>query len=137
MRGSTASKSPAAANVLMDTHTLLWALSDSELLSGEARRLLSDSEVAASVASLWELLLKKGKPGALVADPLPWWEKVVLRSGIRVLGIRQSHVIALGQLGDFHQDPFDRILVAQTMVEGALLVSKDSELAVYGVNVVW
>ena len=89
------------------------------------------------MASLWELLLKKRKAGALVADPLPWREKCVLRSGIRVLGIRQSHVIALGQLGDFHQDPFDRILVAQTMVEGALLVSKDSELAVYGVNVVW
>jgi len=98
MHGSTGSKTPAAAKVLMDTHALVWALSEPELLSAEGRRLLPDSEVAVSVASLWELLLKKGKPGALVADPLPWWEKFVLRPGIRVLGIRQSRVIALGRL---------------------------------------
>ena len=126
MDGSTGSRTPPAAKVLMDTHTFVWELSEPELLSDEARRLLPDSEVAASVASLWELPLKKGKPGALVADLVPWWEKFVVRPGIRVLSIRQSHVIALGRLGNFHKDPFDRILVAQAIVEGASLVSKDS-----------
>ena len=87
MDGSTGSRPLTVERVLMDTHTLVWALSEPELLSDKARRLLSDSEAVASVASLWELLLKKRKPGALAVEPLPWWEKFVARSGIRVLGI--------------------------------------------------
>ena len=123
--------------VLTDTHTLVWGLSDTAKLSSEARDVLSESEVFASVANLWELLLKKGKKDALLADPLPWWDKYVVRTGIPTLGIRQSHVMAIGQLPNIHKDPFDRILIAQAMVEKAVLISKDSGLAAYGVSVVW
>ncbi|MFN0104432.1 MAG: type II toxin-antitoxin system VapC family toxin [Bryobacteraceae bacterium] len=137
MPGSKASKAAVPPKALVDTHTLVWALSEPELLSEEARRALAASEVVASVASLWELLLKRGKPGALLAEPLPWWDKFVIRAGIQVIGIRQTHVMALGHLPDHHRDPFDRILVAQAMVEKAALVSKDGGLAVYGITVVW
>ena len=114
---------------LTDTHTLVWALSDPAKLSSEARDVLSESEVFASVANLWELLLKKGKKDALLEDPLPWWDKYVVRTGISTLGIRQSHVMAIGQLPNIHKDPFDRILIAQAMVEKATLISMDSGLA--------
>jgi PIN domain nuclease of toxin-antitoxin system len=121
----------------MDTHTLVWALSSPEALGGEARAALAEAPFTASVASFWELILKKSKVGALVADPLPWWEKYVVGKGIPALSIRTDHVRALASLPDLHKDPFDRVLVAQAIADGLTLVSKDLILARYGVPVVW
>ena len=123
--------------VLTDTHTLVWALSDPEALGPEARAALATSPFTASAANLWELVLKARKPGALVADPLPWWEKYVLRTGIPTLAIRVRHVLALGRLPGIHKDPFDRILVAQSLAEKFPLVSKDAHLAEYGIAMIW
>lgn len=122
---------------LADTHALVWALSDPDLLSVRARQVLGESEIIVSVASLWELVLKTGKKDALLQDPLPWWEKYVVGSRILTLAIRTSHVLALGRLPELHKDPFDRILVAQAIVERMPLVTKDSRLQQYGVAVVW
>jgi PIN domain nuclease of toxin-antitoxin system len=123
--------------VLVDTHALVWALSDPVLLSATARQILAESDVAVSVASLWELLLKSGKRDALLQDPLPWWERYVVQSQIRTLPIRISHVMALGRLPELHKDPFDRILVAQATVERLPLVTKDRQLQQYGVPTIW
>ena len=123
--------------VLTDTHTLVWALTGSEPLGAAARAALAGSPFTASVANLWELVLKMRKPGALIADPLPWWEKYVIRLGIPAIAIRNSHIRALARLPDVHKDPFDRILVAQSLAEGLTLASKDAMLAQYGVPVIW
>jgi PIN domain nuclease of toxin-antitoxin system len=123
--------------VLTDTHTLVWALSEPETLGTQARTALTDSPFMASVANLWELVLKSRKPGALVADPLPWWEKYVVRTRIPALAIRTAHIRVLAVLPEFHKDPFDRILVAQALAEGLTLATKDAVLARYGVPVVW
>lgn len=123
--------------ILTDTHTLVWALSNPEALGRGAREALASSPFTASVANLWELVLKTSKPGSLVADPLPWWEKYVVRSGIRVLAIRTRHIVSLAGLPDLHKDPFDRILVAQALTEGLTLASKDAILARYGAPLVW
>jgi PIN domain nuclease of toxin-antitoxin system len=82
-------------------------------------------------------VLKRRKPGLLVADPLAWWEKYVVRSGIRVLAIRTRHIVSLAGLPDLHKDPFDRILVAQALAERLTLASKDVILARYGAPLVW
>ena len=138
MSGQTVSRlAGAGGRVIVDTHALVWALRDPELLGTGAVEAIRSGIVSASVASLWELLIKKSKPGALLAEPLDWWARYVVGSGIRVLGIRESHVVALGGLGPYHKDPFDRILVAQAIVERATLVSKDATLAQYGISVVW
>ena len=123
--------------VLTDTHTLVWALSSDPALSAKARRAMADGMVIASVANLWELILKRGKKDALVSDPVAWWEKHVARTGIEILAIRQSHVAMLGNLPDIHKDPFDRILVAQAIVEKASLVTKDRSLAAYRIPLIW
>ena len=102
-----------------------------------ARAALAGSPFTASVANLWELVVKSRKPGTLVADPLPWWEKFVLRPGIPTLAIRTAHVRALAGLPDLHKDPFDRILVAQALAEHLTLATKDELLARYGIPVVW
>lgn len=123
--------------VLADTHSLVWALSDPRALSTKSLKVLTEAEVTASVASLWELLLKKRRKGALLADPLAWWEEFVIGANVPTLAIRTVHVLALGRLPEIHKDPFDRILVAQAIAERMPLVSKDSHLAGYGISIIW
>jgi PIN domain nuclease of toxin-antitoxin system len=123
--------------VLTDTHTLVWALADPDALGAGARAALADSPFTASVANLWELVLKARKPGTLDADPLPWWDKYVVRAGIPALAIRAAHIRKLAVLPELHKDPFDRILVAQALAEGLTLATKDTMLARYGAPVVW
>jgi PIN domain nuclease of toxin-antitoxin system len=126
-----------AVKVLTDTHTLVWALYDPAALGAGARTALAGSPFTASVANFWELVLKSHKPGALVADPLPWWEKFVIGPRIPTLAIRTAHIRRLAGLPEFHKDPFDRILVAQALAEGLTLATKDALLARYGQPVVW
>ena len=123
--------------ILTDTHTLVWALSDPEVLGAQARAALAGSPYTASVVNLWELVLNSRRGGALVADPLPWWERYVARTRIPTLAIRTAHIRALAGLPEFHKDPFDRILVAQALAEGLTLATKDAILARYGAPVVW
>ena len=98
---------------------------------------MAAAEVTASAASLWELILKAGKKDALLADPVRWWEKNVTGNGIRVLSIGVRHISLLDELPVVHRDPFDRILVAQAMIEKVPIVSKDSLFADYGIEVIW
>jgi PIN domain nuclease of toxin-antitoxin system len=98
---------------------------------------MENGDVVASVANLWELCLKSKKQDALVAEPAAWWKQFVIRTGVTTLSIRAADVLALGALPDIHKDPFDRILVAQSIVEGIPLITKDSELARYGVATIW
>jgi PIN domain nuclease of toxin-antitoxin system len=123
--------------VLTDTHTLVWALSDPAALGSGARAALAEHPFTASVVNLWELVLKSRKPGALVTDPLPWWEKYVVRLHIPTLVVRTRHIRGLAGLPDLHRDPFDRILVAQALTESLTLATKDTLLAQYGVPVIW
>jgi PIN domain nuclease of toxin-antitoxin system len=123
--------------VLTDTHSLVWALSKPELLSNHARQVLSESEVTASVVNLWELVLKMHKEGALLADPVKWWGKYISGNGIPSLSIQTTHIETLGSLALLHKDPFDRILVAQAIVEELPLVTKDASLGLYGISVIW
>ena len=126
-----------ALRVLTDTHTLVWALSKPEELSAAARKALATSSFTASVANLWELVLKARKPGALLADPLPWWEQYVTQSHIPTLAIRLTHIRSLARLPEIHKDPFDRILVAQALAEKLGLITRDRDLARYGIRVIW
>ncbi len=123
--------------LLLDTHTLVWALASPERLGRKGAKLLPQGDVVASAANLWELVLKAGKKDALVTEPVRWWARYVTGTGITVLPIRTAHVIALAQLPEIHKDPFDRILVAQAICENRVLVSRDAVLARYGVAVIW
>ena len=123
--------------VLTDTHTLVWALTGSEPVGAAARSALAGSPFTASVVNLWELVLKSRKPGALVGDPVPWWEKYVIAQRIPTLPIRTKHIRRLAKLPELHKDPFDRILLAQALAEGLTLATKDAMFARYGVLVIW
>ena len=119
---------------LLDTHALVWAVAEPHRLAPAVRLLVENQEYAMSVASLWELINKKGKRDAPVKDPAAWWHRYVVEPQTPVIPIRSSHVLYLDQLPWHHRDPYDRILMAQSIVEKMPLVTADAEIRKYGID---
>jgi PIN domain nuclease of toxin-antitoxin system len=111
---------------LLDTHAFVWAINDPDRLSPAARHVIENGEFVVSGASLWEMIVKKGRSTALVTDPLPWWRTYVPRTGVKVLPINPDHIEHLDTLPGPNWDPFDRILICQCIVNGLCLVTKDA-----------
>jgi PIN domain nuclease of toxin-antitoxin system len=122
--------------VLLDTHALLWWVTDDQRLSPTARDAIRTADVAVSVASLWEIEIKRGL-GRIEADLGALVREISQTDGFRILQIRPTHVLTLGELPQLHKDPFDRMLVAQAVRDGRALVTRDTALAAYPVDVVW
>lgn len=119
--------------LLLDTHALLWATSDSNALSAEAREHIASEEniVFVSLVSLWELRIKE----SLQKIKLPsLFYKNLQPAGFELLPLLLSHIEALGRLPLYHRDPFDRMLVAQARCEQLTLVTRDEEIKKYDVN---
>jgi len=126
--------------LLLDTHTFIWWDSTPSQLSPHVLALCQDptNTLYLSVASVWELQIKAqlGK----VTLRLPLAEILAHQqqtNHLRLLAIDVAHVLALEELPTPHKDPFDRLLVAQANLEGALLVSRDPIFGHYAVQVVW
>jgi PIN domain nuclease of toxin-antitoxin system len=119
--------------LLLDTHLLLWAAVTPARLSLTARRLINDggNELIFSAASLWEIAIKRGLGRSdLRAEPRVL-RRGLLDNGYTELPIDSNHTVALDGLASLHKDPFDRILIAQAMVEGITLLTKDPLIAQY------
>jgi len=125
---------------LLDTHTFLWWVMQSSRLSPKVFDLCRDKSntLWLSIASAWEIQIKHQRGKLALSAPLgEMIESQRVTNGIQLLPIELSHVLGLANLPAHHQDPFDRILVAQAMVEGLALVSHDPRLDLYSVSVVW
>lgn len=124
-------------SVLLDTHLAFWWQTGHPNLSSEARKLVdaSNGPVLISRVSLWELTIKAGL-GKLRID-LPIFVEQVERMGFTWLPIDNSHILQVAQLPIFadHKDPFDRLLVAQSLSEPLILLTADTKLARYGSTV--
>jgi PIN domain nuclease of toxin-antitoxin system len=120
---------------LLDTHVLIWAVAEPHRLAPDIRSLIAKNQYALSVVSLWELINEKGKRDAPVRDPSAWWDQYVTRPQTPVLPIRTPHVLYLEQLPWHHRDPYDRILMAQSVVERMPLVTADEDIRKYGIDV--
>ena len=127
----------ASRGHLLDTATLVWALGSPERLSPRARRLVDDGENIVSVGSYWEVVIKSQKGLLSIADLPTWWRRATELIAARVLPIRASHVTALAALPRLHNDPFDRILIAQAIAEGLELVTNDEPIRGYPVRTIW
>jgi PIN domain nuclease of toxin-antitoxin system len=119
--------------LLLDTQLLLWAAGQPERLPLGARRMLEDArnQLIFSTASIWEIAIKSGLGRSdFRADArlLRWG---LLHNGYDELAIAGEHVVAIADLPPIHKDPFDRLLVAQSAVEGILLVTTDPTVAQY------
>jgi PIN domain nuclease of toxin-antitoxin system len=119
--------------LLLDTHLLLWAAQGFERLPPDAQLLMGDAanELIFSVASLWEIVIKRG----LGRDDFQVDPRVLRRSlldnGYSELSILSEHAVAIDALPPIHKDPFDRLLVAQAIVEGITLLTADTLVADY------
>jgi PIN domain nuclease of toxin-antitoxin system len=119
--------------LLLDTHALLWWLSDSPHLSHEARSAIkSSTAVYVSAATAWEISIKKARGKLEAPDDL---EDVLRANRFEPLPITMTHACAAGSLPAHHRDPFDRMLVAQARAESLTLVTRDESLKKYGVRV--
>ena len=123
--------------LLLDTHLLLWAAGPSPRLSAEARRLIDDpgNELLASTASLWEIAIKSGlrRPNFRVDAAL--FRRNLLDNGYHELAVTGQHAVAVTNLPPVHKDPFDRMLLAQSIVEGIMLLTADPVMAQYPASV--
>jgi PIN domain nuclease of toxin-antitoxin system len=119
--------------LLLDTHLLLWAAGTPERLSADACALIdaAENELFFSAASLWEISIKHGLGRQDFAVDARLLHRGLLDNGYNELAIGSQHTIAVGSLPAIHKDPFDRILVAQAMVEGITLLTSDARVAEY------
>ena len=119
--------------VLLDTHLLLWAAGQPERLSPAALRLVNapETELLFSAASLWEIAIKRSLGRTDFQVDARLLRRGLLDNGYGELPIKSEHVVATGDLPPIHKDPFDRVLVAQATIEGALLLTADPLVAQY------
>lgn len=122
--------------LLLDTRAALWWLADDARFGGEADRALADhtNRVLLSAAVVWEVAIKRAL-GKLKAPPD--MTAVLVGAGAQPLPITLEHAAAVETLPWHHRDPFDRILVAQALTEGAAIVSSNERLRQYGVSLLW
>ena len=119
--------------LLLDTHLLIWTAANSRRLSSSARELIEDrgNDLLFSVASIWEITIKRNLDrGGLQVDPRVLRQQL-LANGYQELAIIYDHAIAVEMLPPIHGDPFDRLLLAQAVVEQAMLLTADTTLATY------
>ncbi len=125
-------------NLLLDTHVALWAITDHPGLSATARELILSprATVWISVASIWEISIKH----SLGRGEMPVSGKDAIRyfrdAGYQFLAIEPEHAAAIETLPKHHRDPFDRLLVAQALIEPMRLLTHDSNVARYGDTIV-
>ena len=125
-------------NLLLDTHVALWAITDSPKLSKEARDLIQSPKTTVwiSAASVWEIAIKhalgRGDIPVSSQDAVHYFRE----SGYRFLPVEPEHAVAVEGLASHHQDPFDRILVAQALVEPMRLMTHDPLVALYSDTII-
>lgn len=124
--------------VLLDTHTFLWAVTDEWRLSANVRRLLGSAELWWSVASVWEAITKVQIGKLSLPEPSGAFLTSELASnGVRILPVTLDHVLRIESLPLYHRDPFDRMLVAQSIEEGWPIVTADPHFKSYPAQVLW
>nr|WP_294501033.1 type II toxin-antitoxin system VapC family toxin [uncultured Rhodopila sp.] len=127
--------------LLLDTHIVLWAIADDDRLSANARALIDDpdNEVVVSAATVWEIAIKHA-PARGGPNDMPISGQQALgyfkAAGFELLSISPAHIVATEALAPLHADPFDRILVAQTMAIPLRLLTHDQRVVAYSDSII-
>jgi PIN domain nuclease of toxin-antitoxin system len=120
--------------LLLDTHVLLWCLTDDPTLSSSLRDVITDStnDVLVSAASAWEISIKKALGKLEAPDDL---SNAIAACRFKTLPITVTHAMHAGELPKHHNDPFDRMLIAQSILEDLKLVTRDARIFAYEVSI--
>ena len=126
--------------VLVDTHVFIWWASNAPALSDRAREVLVAAETELLLSSIvpWEMAIKVGLGRLTLHGSLSKIVKEqIVRHGMTELPVRTEHALAVENLPSHHSDPFDRLLIAQCVVERAPIVTADAMFARYGIETIW
>lgn len=116
---------------LLDTHIIIWAVGRTDRLTLVHREILErEDECVASIASLWEITIKKSLGKLDVRDDLA---DLLQKTGVAIMPIKTEHLTAVRTLPHHHRDPFDRMLIAQAMTENLTMLTVDRHFALYGI----
>jgi PIN domain nuclease of toxin-antitoxin system len=129
-------------NFLLDTHTFLWLINEqySSKLSEEVNRLFlnQENQFNLSIASVWEMAIKVQMGKLDIAQPIgPFILEQLQENEINLFDIRFQHAIKVAELPLHHRDPFDRLIIAQSLVENIPILSKDKIFDAYGIQRIW
>ena len=126
--------------VLIDTHTFLWWNTGDLLLSVQAKEIIADgrNEVYLSAASVWEIVIKTAKARLILPEaPAQYISKRMSLYRFKSMPIQISHAAHVYELPPYHNDPFDRMLIAQSRLESIPLVTRDEEIQRYDLETIW
>ena len=127
-------------NYLLDTHALLWIVTDDLQLSDKAKQIFLDSEkrLYLSMASVWELAIKSSLSKISLGMPLEEFINSHVRGiDIDILEIKLPHVLRIENLPFIHRDPFDRLIISQAIEDNLIIVGNDSLFDQYNVTRIW
>lgn len=124
---------------LLDTHTFLWFIADDEKLSDYAKQLIEDeeTELPMSIASVWEMEIKTSLGKLTLAQPFDKLPTHIEQNKITILPITVEHTIRVAKLPFHHRDPFDRLIIAQALVEKLPIIGIDATFDSYGIKRLW
>jgi PIN domain nuclease of toxin-antitoxin system len=124
---------------LIDTQILLWIFGDHTKLSPKALDIIkeTDNQLFVSAASFWEVAIKLSLEKLTLPVGLEQFMEETLANNIEILGIEISHILKVASLPFYHRDPFDRLIISQSIVEGLPILSSDDKFSLYQVSRIW
>lgn len=125
---------------LIDTQVLLWIITDDKRLSKKTKKIFLNSQntILFSLASLWEIAIKISLKKLVLDDGLPdFINKHIKGNAVEILDIEISHILALENLPFHHRDPFDRLIISQSITENISLISSDKSFDLYSIKRIW
>jgi PIN domain nuclease of toxin-antitoxin system len=123
---------------LLDTHTFLWFVMGNPRITTKLRAQIEDNENLISIVSVWEIAIKYSIGKLNLELPFnDFIDQQIIPNGIQLLDIKLEHLKVFATLPLHHRDPFDRLIIAQAMVEDIVLISADSVFSLYPVQIMW
>ena len=125
-------------NILIDTQSFIWFFEDNIRLPSSVKLFMEKSDgLVVSIASFWEITIKASLNKLVMSEDIGSLMDKTLLKGFKILPIKREHLIALSTLELIHRDPFDRIIIAQSISEDMPLVSSDDVFQQYPINCIW
>ena len=126
-------------NYLLDTHTLIWFLSGDTELSVKARKAIEaeSSNIFVSIASIWEIAIKVNLGRLDLKITFDQLRNEIEKNGFELLPITFNDILSLNELPMIHRDPFDRIIISQSLSNNFMLISKDKTFKSYQIKLLW
>jgi PIN domain nuclease of toxin-antitoxin system len=125
---------------LIDTHVLLWLATDNPALSKKVKRIFlnEENEIYLSFASIWEMAIKMSLNKLTLKLPLKKFiEEHIVGNGIKLLEIKVNHLLEIEKLPFHHHDPFDRLIISQSIAESIPIITSDTNFDDYDIKVIW